>query len=248
MKFLGFTSDDSECVMETCAVILTKLFSCKVRKILLQSPDRVHLLVQRVLVCHWWKSFIALFKDAVKRTKLRTKSRGPYSPQSPLLSLLKRYIIYSKWAGEKRGSVRREDLNRFSITYLKASRESEHRPECLVNFSYDINQWFSQDSIFASTEQRQFKYSPQTVFCRSTISVFLIQSRGWPNQRSVDLHGYVITKYNNSICILFMLDWQSNFQLTFASNPESYWFLRMRPPQLISGINRSNRTHAFSRT
>lgn len=59
MKFLGFTSDDSECVMETCAVILPKLFSCKVRKILLQSPDRVHLLVQRVLVCHWWKSFIA---------------------------------------------------------------------------------------------------------------------------------------------------------------------------------------------
>lgn len=59
MKFLGFTSDDSEFVMETCAVILTELFSCKVQKILLQSPDRVHLLVQRVLVCHWWKSFIA---------------------------------------------------------------------------------------------------------------------------------------------------------------------------------------------
>lgn len=178
-------------------------------------------------------------------------SREDLTLLSPLsFPCLERYKIYSKWAGEKRGSVRREDLNRFSITYLKTSRESEHRPECLVNFSYDINQWFSQNSIFASTEQRQFKYSPQTVFCRSTISVFLIQSRGWPNQRSIDLHGYVITKYNNSICILFMWDWQSNFQLTFASNPESYWFwyAAHASPQLISGINRSNRTHAFSRT
>ncbi|XP_022787365.1 testis-expressed protein 10-like isoform X1 [Stylophora pistillata] len=46
---LAVLSDNSESVRETCTGIFTKLFSCKVRKLLLQSPDPVHLLVQRVL-------------------------------------------------------------------------------------------------------------------------------------------------------------------------------------------------------
>lgn len=186
----------------------------------------------------------------MKRTKLRTKSRGPYSPQSPLLSLFRKIQNLLKMSWRETGQCTERRLKSIFHHLLENFEGIGTSSECLVNFSSDINQWFSQNSIFASTEQRQFKYSPQTVFCRSTISVFLIQSRGWPNQRSIDLHGYVITKYNNSICILFMLDWQSNFQLTFASNPESYWFwyAAHASPQLISGINRSNRTHAFSRT
>ncbi|KAJ7354740.1 hypothetical protein OS493_030517 [Desmophyllum pertusum] len=46
---LRIVSDNSDSVKQNCAAIFTKLLSCDVRKILLQSADIVQLLVPRIL-------------------------------------------------------------------------------------------------------------------------------------------------------------------------------------------------------